>query len=148
MTEENLHETVDRLAEDEELVLQCLDNGFDDVHEITQATRLNKDEVNNRYGNLEDLGLIEVGESQGMVERVVDGSRQVFQEPKPASLTERGETVLDVLEQDRIEEYQRLSQDELAAKVVELEYELEEMREQFESFRQQVQTMVYGQGEE
>ena len=146
---EHLHEVVDRLADDDELVLQCIEEDLDDVNLITQATFLNRDKVDHRFkklaGELEyfEFELIEIERQEGMVDREVNGTRQVFPAPKTADLTDLGRRVLAELEENRIEEYRSLSRDELAEKVVSLEDDLDELTRDFESFRGQVQDYVF-----
>jgi hypothetical protein len=73
-----------------------------------------------------------------MVERVVNGQRRVFQHPKTAELTDKGEQVLEHLEQDDLEKYENLSHRELVEKVHQLEKQVEGLEQKFDIFRSQV----------
>ncbi|WP_436935739.1 hypothetical protein [Halovenus marina] len=75
---------------------------------------------------------------EGTVERVIDGQKRVFQHPKQADLTEKGEQYLKSIEQEELDQYEDLSHKELVEKVHDLENQVEELEQKFEIFRNQV----------
>ena len=74
-----------------------------------------------------------------MVERVIDGQKRVFQHPKQAELTEKGEKFLGQASQEISEAYEDLSHNELVEKVRQLEAEIGQLEQKFEVFRNQIQ---------
>lgn len=128
----------ERLREKDHAVLNCIRDGQNDVQLITEATTLNNSEVNYCFRKLSDMELIEVRKQDGRVERVIDGTRQVFEAPKQATLTEKAHTDLEKSTEDRGDRYRALSYEQLVERVHELEAEIETINQRFESFRKQV----------
>lgn len=143
MTEENqwdVEEVEARLREKDLKVLKLISEGEDDVQYITSASNLNNSKVNHCFNKLEDKDLITVRKPDGFVTRVINGTKQVFQAPKQARLTELGEQVVESTVDEEVgQQYEDLTRDELVRKVHELEEEIEEMRNTFKVFRKQVQ---------
>jgi len=143
MTEENpvdIEEVEDGLREKDLTVLNLLSDGEDDVQKLTSATTLTNSEVNYCFQKLNDIKLVTVSKPDGTVTRVVDGTKQVFEAPKQAQLTELGETVLKRIEDEETgQRYEDLTRKELVRKVQRLEEEMEEMNRKFDLFRKQVQ---------
>lgn len=131
-------EVLDELREKDAAVLLCIAEGEDDVQKITSATSLSNGEVNYCFRKLEDSGLIVVEKQSGMVERVVNGTRQVFESPKKARLTGSGEKVVEMLGEDSVKAYEDMSREELVRTVQRLESEVEELWTALETFRKQV----------
>lgn len=125
------------LREKDRAVLRHIDEGNDDVQHITAATTLENHEVNYCFRKLEDQGLIEVEKPDGMVERVIDGQKRVFEAPKQARPTEKGERCLDQAPEGE-EKYEEMTRDELVETVRELEARIADLRRSFEVFREQV----------
>lgn len=130
-------DVADTLRDKDVAVLRCIQNGEQDVQQITAATTLSNSEVNYSFGKLEDHDLITVEKPDGMVDRVVNGQRQVFEAPKQASLTDRGQSYLASIEFPG-EQYQDMSREELVESVHELEIRISDLEDAFEAFRQQV----------
>jgi DNA-binding MarR family transcriptional regulator len=126
------------LRDKEHLILQQVDSGNDDIQKITENTTLENHHVTYAFEKLEDLGLVEVSKPEGTVERVIDGQKRVFQHPKQAELTEKGEQYLEHSEREDLDEYENLSHGELVEKTYKLENQVEELENKFEIFRQQV----------
>jgi prefoldin subunit 5 len=122
----------------DEAVLHCIESGDNDIQLITSNTTLSNSEVNYCYRKLEKIGLIQVEKPDGMVERVVDGTKQVFEAPKRASLTPLGEDYLENYSDGSAEKYSNESREELAEKAADLENKVEELESKFEVFRRQV----------
>jgi len=143
MTEENqfvVEEVEDRLREKDLTVLNLLSQGEDDVQRVTSSTTLTNSEVNYCFQKLEDMELITVSKPDGTVTRVIDGTKQVFEAPKKADLTEFGETVVETkIDGETGERFEDLSRKELVRKVHQLEEEIEGIERRFELFRKQVQ---------
>jgi predicted transcriptional regulator len=125
------------LREKDRVVLTCIGNGKDDVQKITAATTLENHHVTYAFEKLEEQGLIHVEKPDGMVERVIDGQKRVFQAPKQAELTEKGRERLEKEEED-LYEYENLTHRELVEKAHQLENEFESLERQFKMFRKQV----------
>jgi DNA-binding MarR family transcriptional regulator len=128
----------DTIRDKDHLILQHIDQGDDDVQQITAETTLENYHVTYALEKLEELGLITVKKPDGMVERVIDGEKRVFQHPKQAELTEKGEQYLEHADNEDLDEYENLSHEELVEKVHELEHKVEELEKNFEVFRNQV----------
>lgn len=125
------------LRDKDKAVLNHIKEGRDDIQKITEATTLENHEVNYCFQKLEKLGLIEVEKPDGMVERVVDGQKRVFEAPKRAELTEQG---VEYNERDKkITSYNKMSQSEIVEKVRVLEDDIEALEEAFQTFKSQIQ---------
>lgn len=129
-------------------MLARIKQGDDDIQLITSATTLSNSEVNYCFRKLEDQGLIAVEKQEGMVERVVDGTRQVFEAPKQASLTEKGERYLEDSNTAGGTDFSRLTRDELIEHVRELEQDLEELEQRFDLFSRQVKQRLFDEPEQ
>ena len=128
----------ENIREKDYAVLNCIRDGQNDVQLITEATMLNNSEVNYCFRKLSGMGLIKVQEQEGMVERVIDGTTQVFQAPKQATLTENAQTYLERSIEDRGDRYRTLDHEQLVERVHELEAEVEALNQRMEIFRKQV----------
>ena len=131
-------EDFERIREKDRVVLECIQGGQDDIQLITEATTLTNSEVNYCFRKLSELEMIEVEKSDGMVERVINGTRQVFEAPKQARLTQKGRTYLEQTEENRSGQYQDLNHGELVERVHSLRSEVETLNQKFEAFRKQV----------
>jgi len=134
MTEEEFEQIRDK----DHVVLQHIEEGREDVQKITAETTLENHHVSYCFEKLEELGLITVEKPDRMVERVIDGQKRVFQHPKEAELTEKGEQYLEQNNQETPEAYEDLSHNELVKKVRRLESEVSQLEQQFEIFRNQI----------
>ena len=142
MTEGNqsdLEEVENRLREKDVKVLELVSEQADDVQQLTSATNLTNSEVNYCFRKLEDWNLITVEKPEGMVTRVIDGTKQVFEAPKQAALTQYGEKVVQHLDTDEIgNEFEDMTRKQLVRKVHELEKELNELRKDFGILQKQL----------
>lgn len=127
------------LREKDQAVLQAVSSGHDDTQKIKSETTLESHEIRYSLNKLEDLGLVESEQPDGMVERVVDGQKRVFQAPTEAELTEEGEHLSTELDSEDANRYEDLTHSELVQKVYHLESQLETLHRQFETFQKQVQ---------
>jgi len=127
------------LRDKEHVILEQVSSGNDDVQKITSATTLENHHVTYAFQKLEELGLMEVSKPDGRVERVIDGQKRVFQHPKQAELTGKGEAYLAESGAEDLEMYEDLDRRELVEKVRELEGRVDSLEKKFEVFREQVQ---------
>lgn len=132
----------DEIRDKDHLVLQQVDNGNDDVQKITAETTLENHHVTYAFQKLDDLDLVNVSKPEGTVERVIDGQKRVFQHPKQAELTEKGKQYLEHTDRKDLEEYENLTHRELVEKVHQLEKQVREVEEKFETFQKQVQRQI------
>lgn len=132
----------EQLREKDKAVLRCISNGDDDVQKITSNTTLENHHVNYSFEKLEDLALITVKKTEGYVERTINGQKRVFQAPKQANLTKKGQQALEHSEPEDLDEYENLSHNELVEKTYELENRIEELEKKLEVFRDQVQELI------
>lgn len=131
-------EVFQKVREKDAAVLDCIENGENDIQLITSATILSNSEVNYSFRKLESLELIEVQKPDGTVDRVVNGTRQVFEAPKKATLTELGEDYC-IQEESCVDQHRSLSKDELSDKVRELETQVDDLETRLKMFQSQVQ---------
>ena len=122
----------------DEAVLHCIENGDDDIQLITSSTTLTNSEVNYCFRKLEKIGLIQVRKQDGMVERVVDGTKQVFEAPKTAELTPLGDDYLENYSSGSSKSFDTEGREELAERVADLENDVQELKSAFEVFKRQV----------
>lgn len=134
-------DVAENIRDKDAAVLACISLGDDDIQKITSSTTLSNSEVNYCFQKLKDLGLVTVEKPDGMVERVIDGTRQVFEAPKRAELTEQGEEFLKKQDDD-LKNYEDMSHDELVENVRELEDEIESLKRSFRVFKKQVQNQL------
>ena len=73
---------------------------------------------------------------------MIEGQKRVFQHPKQAELTDKGEQCLQQAETKELREYENLSNRELVEKTHKLENRVEELEKKFEVFRDQVQQQL------
>jgi len=135
MTEEEF----EQLRDKDNVVLQYIEEGHDDVQKITSETTLENYHVSYCFEKMEDLGLIEVSKPDKMVERIVDRQKRVFQHPKQAELTEKGLRYLEETESEDTTEYEDLSHNELVERMKTVEEDVEDLKEAFQVFRKQIQ---------
>jgi len=126
----------------DEAVLHCIENGDDDIQLITSSTTLTNSEVNYCFRKLEEIGLIQVQKQDGMVERVVDGTTQVFEAPKAAELTPLGDDYLENYSSESSQSFDAEGREELAERVADLENDVEELKSAFEVFKRQVNQKI------
>jgi predicted transcriptional regulator len=131
--------TKPELRDKEQIILQQIQSGNDDVQKITSTTTLENHHVTYAFQKLEELDLLEVSKPEGTVERVINGQKRVFQHPKQAELTHKGQQYLEETDREDLNEYKNLSHRELVEKVHSLESRLGELEGKFEVFRDQVQ---------
>ena len=129
--------TKPELRDKEQIILQQIQSGNDDVQKITSATTLENHHVTYAFQKLEEHDLLEVSKPEGTVERIIDGQKRVFQHPKQAELTQKGEQYLEQAETQELDEYENLTHRELVEKTHELEKRIEKLENKFEIFRQQ-----------
>jgi len=134
--------TEPELRDKEQIILQQIQSGNDDVQKITETTTLENHHVTYAFEKLEQHGLLTVSKPDGTVERVIEGQKRVFQHPKQAELTDKGEQLLKKLTTEEIDEYENLSHWELVEKTHRLENQVEELEKKFEVFRDQVQNLI------
>ena len=130
------------LRDKDEIVLQAIQNGEDDIQKITETTILENHEANYCFSKLEELNLIDIEKNTGYTTRTINGQKRVFQTPKQAQLTEKGKQYLENSEQQNLGEYENLSREELVERTHELENRIEELEKKFEVFRGQVQKLI------
>jgi predicted transcriptional regulator len=126
------------LRDKDKTVLHHIKEGRDDIQKITEATTLENHEVNYCFQKLEKLGLIEVEKPDGMVERVVDGQKRVFEAPKRAELAEEGDQYLKDIEGGTVEAYDEMSSSDLIKRFRELEERVDQLENSIEAFRRQI----------
>jgi len=129
----------DAVRNKDHTVLTCIKQGENDVQQITATTTLSNSEVNYSFSKLADLGLITVEKPDGMVDRVVDGERQVFEAPKQAYLTDDALDYFDWTDREQeLAAYRAMNHDELVERVHALEGQVANLEEAFAAFRKQV----------
>ena len=124
------------LRDKDQTVLHQIYDENTDIQQITEATTLSNREVNYCFQKLGQRGLIEVEKPDGMIERVVDGQKRVFEHPKQARLTDKATNHLDTKPPQK---YDDMTHKELVERVHELEEEVDSLRRSLETFREQVQ---------
>jgi predicted transcriptional regulator len=124
------------LRDKDQTVLQQIHSGNNDTQQITEATTLSNREVNYCLTKLEDQGLIQVHKPEGMVERVVNGQKRVFEHPKRAEITEMGENKLK--SQPDNDMYENMDRIEMVERIRALESRVSDLEQELELFRQQV----------
>ncbi|WP_418285920.1 hypothetical protein [Halorubrum sp. DTA46] len=127
------------LRDKDQAVLEAIRTGEDDIQKITETTTLENHEVNYCFTKLEDLGLIHVEKPDGYTTRRINGQKRVFQTPKQAHLTQKGEQYLEHIEREDVEQYENLSRKELVEKVHRLDNQMQKLESTVQSFRKQVQ---------
>lgn len=128
-----------QLRDIDQTILHHIQNGHNDTQKITSKTTIKTHRVRYSLEKLQQQGLITVEQPDQMVERVVDGQKRVFQHPKQAQLTEKGEDYLESADREDLDEYENLSHKELVKMAHRLEKQVEELEQSFEIFRKQVQ---------
>jgi len=128
----------DNLREKDEIVLQAVQEGNDDIQKITETTTLENHEVNYCFSKLEDLDLIHVEKPDGYTTRNINGQKRVFQTPKQAHLTNRAKKYLENSDREDLDEYENLDRKVLVQKVRGLENQVRELEQKFEVFRNQI----------
>jgi len=124
------------LRDKDRTVLHQIHSGHNDIQQITEATTLSNREVNYCFQKLEQQDLIDIHKPDGMVERVIDGQKRVFEHPKQARLTDKATNHLDTKPPQK---YDDMTHEELIERVHELEEEVDSLRRSLETFREQVQ---------
>ncbi|PSQ39404.1 hypothetical protein BRD13_03085 [Halobacteriales archaeon SW_5_70_135] len=127
------------LRDKDQTVLHQIHSGNNDIQQITEATTLSNRKVNYCFQKLEQQGLIDVHKPDGMVKRVIDGQKRVFEHPKQAELTKQGRKHLS---EEQPDQYREMSYEELVERVHNLEAEVEELRESLKTFREQVRSQL------
>ena len=137
----------EQIRDKDRVVLECIREGSDDIQLITEATTLDNAAVNYCFRKLSKQDLITVEKPDGMVERVIDGTRQVFEAPKKAELTPKGYRCLKQADQDDGSgQYRSMTRDELVERVHELEANYDDLEEKVERIRQHVSEYILNNG--
>jgi len=123
------------LRDKDQVVLQKIRDGHDDIQKITSTTTLENHEVNYCFTKLEDLNLITVEKPDGYIKRVVDGQRRVFEAPKKAELTRKGRSSMS---ENDVQRYQNMELNELVERVQELENQVDQLQKSLDMFKRQV----------
>ncbi|WP_135536137.1 TraM recognition domain-containing protein [Halostella pelagica] len=92
--ENGSEERFEEVREVDHTILTRIKEGKDDTHRITSSTGLPNHKVNYSLTKLEELGLINVEDPIGPVERMSNGQKRVFK-VKPVSLTTEAEEYLE-----------------------------------------------------
>jgi len=129
----------EQLRNKDRTVLLHIKEGADDIQKITSATTLENHEVNYCFQKLEYLGLIEVEKPDGMVERMIDGQKRVFEAPKQADVTGTGEKYLRARDEDTLDRYDDLSHEELVEMVHDHERRIAELVDAIQVLKEQFQ---------
>ena len=127
------------LREKDQVVLQAIQDGHDDIQKITENTTLENHEVNYCFTKLQDLNLINVEKPDGYTTRIINGQKHTFKTPKQAEITQKATEHLKQSAQQDLKEYENLTHRELVEKVHDLEKQVEDLEETIQSFRKQVQ---------
>ena len=137
----------EQIRDKDRVVLECIREGSDDIQLITEATTLDNAAVNYCFRKLSKQDLITVEKPDGMVERVIDGTQQVFEAPKKAELTAKGYRCLKQADQDDGNgQYRSMTRDELVERVHELEANYDDLEEKVERIRQHVSEYILNNG--
>jgi predicted transcriptional regulator len=134
--------TEPKLRDKDHVILEKISQGLDDTQKITSETTLQNHEIRYSLEKLQDQGLIELEKPDGMVERVINGQKRVFQAPLQAQTTEKGLNYLEESNQEDLKPYQNLTHKELVQKVDDLENQLKELQDSFNIFRKQIQRRI------
>jgi len=127
------------LRDKDQAVLHAIQEGHNDTQKITEHTTLKNHHVRYSLRKLENQGLIQLEKPDGMVERVINGQKRIFQAPLKAEPTEAGLQTLKKENREEIEAYQDLSHKELVQKVHRLEEKTQTLEDSLKAFRRQVQ---------
>ena len=129
----------DNLRDKDQIVLQSISNGHDDIQKITETTILENHEVNYCFSKLEDLNLIHVEKPDGYTTRLVNGQKRTFQTPKNAQITSQGlQALKENHQEEKLDQYENLSHRELVEKTRQHEAEIQRLKNQIANFRKQV----------
>lgn len=126
------------LRDTDRVVLQCIQKGQNDVQKITAETTLENHHVSYSFEKLENYEMVTVNKPDGMVERVIDGQKRVFQAPTEARLTKKGKQFLEEQVDEDLDRYEDMSRKELIERVKQLEEQVDELEQKFEVFQKQV----------
>lgn len=133
--------TKDRLRDVDHVVLQCVAEGAGDTFEITRDTIFETHQI--RYSlkeKLAPLGLIELEKPDGMVERVHNGQKRVFEAPLEAELTNGGKQVLEEESRERdLGRYENLSRKELIERIHDHEQRIQRLETGLEMLKEPFQ---------
>jgi hypothetical protein len=119
-------------------VLQAIQNGATDTHQIKQETQLTTREINysiNEY-SLQEKGLVQVEKQDGREWRQINGHQKKVWKPKKLQLTDKAIQLLNQLETET--GYENVSKRELAQRIQELEQRQNRLENQFKDFRNKV----------
>lgn len=131
--------TETQLRDKDHVILEKINEGHNDTQKIKENTTLQNHEIRYSLKKLEKQGLIELEKPEGMVERVINGQKRVFQAPLQAQTTEKGPQHLKEQDQERIEAFSNMTHRELVERVHYLEEQVSELEQSFQVFREQVQ---------
>lgn len=137
MTEQEFEQIRDK----DHVVLQHIKEGREDVQKITAETTLENHHISYSFEKLEELGLITVEKPDRMVERVVNGQKRVFQHPKKAELTEKGNQYIK-RNSGEVSLYEDLNRRELVQKVKKLDKRVESLESSLSTFKKQIQNQL------
>lgn len=133
-------ETFEKVQELGHVVLTAIRNECEDIREIREATTLSIGQVNYRVRKLEDLGLIELGDSQGRERQEVDGQIREYDAPKPARLTQLGQQYFEYTDRkEDLSQYENLTKEELVEKLHEHEQRIDRLESAIQMLKEQFQ---------
>ena len=121
-------------------ILISIQNGCNNVRDIRETTTFSIGTVNYRLSKLEDIGLVELGKSEGRERSVVDGQLREYDRPKPVNLTELGEQYFEWIDrQQNLEQYYSLSREELVELVYDHDRRINRLESAIEMLKDQFQ---------
>jgi predicted transcriptional regulator len=135
-------EIMDKLRDKDEIVLQAVHEGNDDIQKITETTTLENHEVNYCFSKLEDLNLITIEKPDGYTTRNINGQKRVFQTPKQAKPTDKGKQHLEKVNIREEDQFKNIGQGELIELVRAQEQRIERLETAVEMLKRKFQNNV------
>lgn len=133
------HNVFEKIREIDHIVLQHVQEGRNDVHQVTQSTHHDTKKIGYSFDKLHKHGLLNVERPDGMVEKIVNNQKRKFKAPKTAQLTDLGQRYLDQAEPVDLERYEDMTRPEIIQKLIKLEDQIDELEEKLEIYRKQLQ---------
>lgn len=134
---EQVFETV---GEKGHIILTAVNNGCGNVRDIREVTTLTIGTVNYRLSKLEDLGLIELGKSEGRETSMINGQIREYDTPKPVELTDLGEDYFEWTDrQQDLQRYYSLSREELVELIHDHDQRIDRLESAVEMLRNEFQ---------
>jgi len=132
------------LREAEQLVLQCIRDGYTDAFEAGQELTLSNSQIRHAFRTLAEKGYIDLHREEGYVERTDrQGQTRVFKAPYEADLTDKAGQYFQQQEVEAdLDAYSSFSRDELSQTVHTLQQRVDRLEQGFEAFRKQVQQHI------